>query len=169
MLEQSLGCPGKAKSGWSRRGWRELAPSHQLPVKLKNYWEGQPAEMSGPGSYGGGDRVKACYTLRMLGGVTGPAPLSPMNCYHPGISLGVRNGCQQSVTGQFPPVYSLCWAAPPGLQVAGQWARGPSRSPRQTLGNPEEPLNSSQGSRDSRAAGWWLPCQGPAHPDGKQA
>lgn len=120
--------------------------------------------MSGPGSCGGrvGSRPASAYTLRVLGGVTEPAPLSPVNCHHPGISREKK--WLPAVQGQFPPVCSRCWAAPPGLQVAGQQARGPSRSPRQTLGNPEEPLNSSQGSRGSKAAGRWLPCQPPRLP-----
>lgn len=95
VLEQSLGCPGKAKSGWSRRGWRELAPSHQLPAKLKQYWESQPAEMSGPGSCGGGDRVKACLHPKGAGWRHWACPLVSNELPPPWYLPGVTNGCQQ--------------------------------------------------------------------------
>lgn len=73
--------------------------------------QGQPAVGVGVGS-------RPAYTLRVLGGVTGPAPLSPMNCS----TLVSPRGKKwlPAVGGQFPPVFSLYWAALPGLQVAGQ-------------------------------------------------
>lgn len=121
-------------------------------MKTEHYWESRPAEMSGPGSRGGGDRVKACSHPRGAEWRHWACPLVSNNLPPPRYLLGQK--WLPAAPGWFPPEYSLCWAALPGLQVAGQQARGLSRSPRQTLGNPEGPLSSSQGSHGSRAAGW---------------
>lgn len=111
--------------------------------------------------WGVGIGSRPAHTPGVLSGVIGPVPLSLTTCHHPGIS---RAEMAASSTGLFPPEPSLCWAAPPGLQVAGQQAKGPSCSPRQTLGNPEGPLSSSQGSHGSRAAGWRATLPGPRPP-----
>lgn len=130
--------------------------------------ESRPAEMSRPGSCGGGDRVKACLHPKGAGWRHWACPLVSNELPPPWYLPGVRYGCQQYQAS------SHQCAACVGLPcLASRWLgsrpEAPPILPRQTLGNPEEPLNSSQGSRGSRAAGWWLPCQGPAHPDGRQA
>lgn len=105
---------------------------------------------------------RPAHTPGVLSGVTGPIPSSPTTCHHPGISQG-RNGCQPYRAGSH---QSRACAGLPRL--ASRWLgsrpEAPPRSPRQTLGNPEGPLSSSQGSRGSRAAGWRATLPGPRLP-----
>lgn len=168
VLEQRLGCPGKAKNGRSRRGWRELAPSHQLPAKAEHYWESRPAEMSGPGSRGGGDGVKACSHPR--GAEWRHWALSPCLQQLATTPASPRAEMAASRTGPVPtraePVLG-CPAWPPGGWAAGQrpLPAPPARHwgiRKGLLALPKEAVVA--GRRDGG-----LPCQGPAYPGGRQA
>lgn len=136
-------------------------------MKTEHYWESRPAEMSGPGSRGGGDRVKACSHPRGAEWRHWACPLVSNNLPPPRISWG-RNGCQQHRAGSH---QSIACVGPPCL--ASRWLGSrPEASPapparhwgirKGLLALPKEAMVA--GRQDGG-----LPCQGSGHPGGRQA